>query len=258
MGNIKLCLWLIPRNILVPSVNISRTHTVCKALCQVPGLQKCRRTKHLPLKDIPVYWGITHADQPANTIRGLPYLPMLGVKGEWPVIQKVMFESWLKAEINEQDVSDTENSEGNARRLTGSRKASTGYCWKLQCSCGKIRTRGCSMSGSNCFFLTCLQFSQETGDVVCYSRLIKTVPQFAVIHTVKGLSIVNEAEVDAFLKFLCLFHDPADVGNLISGSSAFSKSRLYIWNFSVRILLKPSLKDFEDNLTSMWNECNCW
>ena len=107
------------------------------------------------------------------------------------------------------------------------------------------------MSASNCFFLTCLQFSQETGDVVCYSRLIKTVPQFAVIHTVKGLSIVNEAEVDAFLKFLCFFHDPADVGNLISGYSAFSKSSLYIWNFSVHILLKPSLKDFEHDLANV-------
>ena len=101
------------------------------------------------------------------------------------------------------------------------------------------------MSASNCFFLTCLQFSQETGDVVCYSRLIKTVPQFAVIHTVKGLSIVNEAEVDAFLKFLCFFHDPADVGNLISGSSAFSKTSLNIWNFTVHVFLKPGLENFK-------------
>ena len=107
------------------------------------------------------------------------------------------------------------------------------------------------MSASNCFFLTCLQFSQETGDVVCYSRLIKTVPQFAVIHTVKGLSIVNEAEVDAFLKFLCFFHDPADVGNLISGSSAFSKTSLNIKKFTVHILLKPGLENFEHVFTSV-------
>ena len=75
--------------------------------------------------------------------------------------------------------------------------------------------------------------------------------QFVVIHIVKGFSVVNETEVDVFLEFLCFFYDSVDVGNLISGSSAFSKSSLYIWNFSVHILLKPSLKDFEHNLTSM-------
>ena len=66
-----------------------------------------------------------------------------------------------------------------------------------------------------------------------------------MIHTVKGISIVNESEIDVFLEFPCLFCDPADVGNLISGSSAFSKSSLYVWNFLVHVLLKPSLKDFE-------------
>ena len=79
--------------------------------------------------------------------------------------------------------------------------------------------------------------------------------QFVVILTVKGFSIVNE-EVD-FLKFPCFFYDPAFVSNLISGSSAFSKSNLCIWNFLVHELLKPRLKDFEHNLASMWNECNC-
>ena len=80
--------------------------------------------------------------------------------------------------------------------------------------------------------------------------------QFFVIHAVKHFNIVNEAEVDIFLELSCFFYDPTDVGNLISGSSAFSKSSLYIWNFSFHILLKPSLKDFEHYLDSMWNECN--
>ena len=75
--------------------------------------------------------------------------------------------------------------------------------------------------------------------------------QFIVIHTVRGFSVVNEAEVDVFLELSCSFDDPTDVGNLISGSSAFSKSNSYIWKFSVHILLKPSLKDFEHDLASM-------
>jgi len=73
----------------------------------------------------------------------------------------------------------------------------------------------------------------------------------------KGFSIVTEAEVDVFLEFLCLFCDPVDVGNLISGSSAFAKSSLYSWSFSVHVLLKPSLKDFEHYFASMWNRHNC-
>ena len=72
-----------------------------------------------------------------------------------------------------------------------------------------------------------------------------------MIHTVKGFGIVNKAEVDVFLEFSCFFGDPTDVGNLISGSSAFSKSSLYIWNFSVHVLLKPGLKDFEYYFTNM-------
>ena len=78
-----------------------------------------------------------------------------------------------------------------------------------------------------------------------------------MIHTVKGFSVVNEAEIDVFLEFPCYFYDPVNVGNLISVSSVFSKSNLYIWNFSVHILLKLSLKDFEDNLASLPNESNC-
>ena len=89
----------------------------------------------------------------------------------------------------------------------------------------------CSMSGSNCCFLTCIQISQEAGKVVWSSHLLKNFPQFVVIHTVKGFSIVNEANV--FLELSCVSYDPTDVGNLISGSSAFSKSTLNIWNFTV-------------------------
>ena len=111
-------------------------------------------------------------------------------------------------------------------------------------------------SASRCFF-TCIQVSQKTVKVVWYSYVFKNFPQFVVIHTVKGFSIVNEAEVDDFLEFPCLCYDAADVGNLISGSSGFSKPNLYIWKFSVHILLKPSLKYFERYFASMWNEGNC-
>ena len=106
----------------------------------------------------------------------------------------------------------------------------------------------CSMSDSNCCFLTCIQLSQEAGKVAWYSHCFQNFPQFVVIHTVKVFSIVNEAEVDVFLEFSCVFYDPTDVGNLISVSAAFSKSSLNIWKFSVHILLKPCLKDFEQNL----------
>ena len=88
----------------------------------------------------------------------------------------------------------------------------------------------CSMSSSNCCFLICTQISQEAGQVVWYSHLLKNFPQFVVIHTVKGFSIFNETEVDVFLEFSCFFNDPKDVGNLISGSSAFSKNSLNIWS----------------------------
>ena len=83
------------------------------------------------------------------------------------------------------------------------------------------------MSSSNCCFLTCIQVSQDTGQVVWYSHLFQNFPQFLVIHTVKGFGIVNKAEIDVFLELSWFFNDPADVGNLISGSSAFSKSSLY-------------------------------
>ena len=86
--------------------------------------------------------------------------------------------------------------------------------------------------------------------MVWYSHLLKNFPQFVVIYTVKGFGTVNKAEVDVFLELSCFFGNPADVGNLISGSSAFSKSSLNIWNFSVHILLKPGLENFEHYFTS--------
>ena len=81
--------------------------------------------------------------------------------------------------------------------------------------------------------------------MVWYSRLFQNFPQFAVIHTIKGFVIVNKAEIDVFLELSCFFNDPADVGNLISGSSAFSKYSLSIWKFMVQLLLKPGLENFE-------------
>ena len=104
---------------------------------------------------------------------------------------------------------------------------------------------------------TCKQISQEAGQVVWYSHFFQNFPQFIVIHTVKGFGIVNKAEVDVFLELSCFFNDPTDVGNLISGFSAFSKSSLNIWKFSVHVLLKPSLENFEHYFPSVWDECNC-
>ena len=90
-----------------------------------------------------------------------------------------------------------------------------------------------SMSGYNSCFLTCIQVSQEIGKVVSGIPFCKSFPQFVVIHTVKVFNVVNEGEVDFFLKFSCFLYEPMDVGNLISGSSAFSKPSLNIWNFIV-------------------------
>ena len=113
-----------------------------------------------------------------------------------------------------------------------------------------------SMSGSNCCFLTCIQISQGTGKVVWYFHLFKNFSQFVVIHIVKGFGIVIKA-VDVFLELSCFFNDPADVGNLISDSSAFSKSKLNIWKFTVHILLKPGFENFEHYFAKVWDECNC-
>ena len=107
------------------------------------------------------------------------------------------------------------------------------------------------MSSSNCCFLTYIQISQEAGQVIWYSHLFQNFPQFVVIHTVKGFGIVNKAEVAVFLELSCFFNGPADVGNLISGSSAFSKTSLNIWNFMDHVLLKPGLENFEHYFASV-------
>ena len=108
-----------------------------------------------------------------------------------------------------------------------------------------------------CFFLTCIQISQEAGQVVWYFHLFKNFPVFVVVHTVKAFGIVNKAEVDVFLEFSCFSDDQMDIGILISGSSAFLKSRLNIWKFMVHILLKSVLENFEHYFASVWDEWKC-
>ena len=103
----------------------------------------------------------------------------------------------------------------------------------------------CSISSSTCGFLTCIQVSQEAGQVVWYSHLFQNFPRFVVIHTVKGFAIVNKAEVDVFLELSCFFNDSTDVGNLIFGSSAFSKSSLNSWKSTAHILLKPQFNSVQ-------------
>ena len=115
----------------------------------------------------------------------------------------------------------------------------------------------CSVFSSNCCFLTCIQVLQEAGKVVWYSQFLKNFPKFIVIHKIKGISIFNETEELFFLEFSCFFYDPVDVGNLISCSSAFSKSSLTIWKFSVHVLLKPGLENFQHYFARVWNEHNC-
>ena len=90
-----------------------------------------------------------------------------------------------------------------------------------------------------------------------YSHLFQNFPQFIVIHIVEGFCIVNKAEIDVFLELSCFFYDWKDVGNFISGSSAFSKSTLNIWKLMVHKLLKSFLENFEDYFPSLWDECNC-
>ena len=96
-----------------------------------------------------------------------------------------------------------------------------------------------------------LHIGLRAGQVVWYSHLFQNFPHFVVIHTVKGFGIVNKAEIDVFLELSCFFHDPADVGNLISGSYAFPKTSLNIWKFTVYVLLKAGLENFEHYFTSV-------
>ena len=112
------------------------------------------------------------------------------------------------------------------------------------------------MSSSNCCFLTCIQVSQEADQVIWYSHLFKSFPQFVVIHIVKGFGIVNKAEIDVFLELSCFFDDPTGVGNLTSGSTAYSKISLNIWKFMVHVLLKPGFENVGHHFTSIWDECN--
>ena len=93
--------------------------------------------------------------------------------------------------------------------------------------------------------------------MVGYSHLSKSFPRFIMIHTVKGFIVVDETEIDVFLKFPCFLYNPASVGHLISSSSSFSKSSFDIWKFLVHIMLKSSLQGFKHELTSMGDECNC-
>ena len=99
--------------------------------------------------------------------------------------------------------------------------------------------------------------SQESGKVFWYSHLLKNFPQFVVIHTGKDFGVVNKAEVGVFLELSCIFDDSTDVGNLTSGSSAFSKTSLNIWKFTVHVLLKPGLENFEHYFTSVGDEWSC-
>ena len=112
-----------------------------------------------------------------------------------------------------------------------------------------------SMFSSNCCFLTCKQVSQETDKMVWYSHLTKSFPQFVTIHTVKSFSLVEETD-RCFSEIPLLSLNPANVGNLISSSSSFSKASLDIWNFLVHLMLKPSMQDFKHDLTSMGGDCN--
>ena len=113
------------------------------------------------------------------------------------------------------------------------------------------------MSSSNCCFLTCIQISQEASQVIWYSHFFQNFLEFVVVHTVNGFGIINKAEIDIFLELSSFFYDPVDVGNLISGSSAFSKSSLNIWKFTVHILLMPYLETFEHYFAHKWDGCNC-
>ena len=125
--------------------------------------------------------------------------------------------------------------------------------WEVKWTLGSITTN--KASGSDGIPADLFQIlkddAQEASQVVWYSHLLKNFPQFTVIHTVKGFGTVNKSEVDLFLELSCFFNDPTDVDNLISGSSAFSKTSLNIWKFTVHVLLKADLENFEHYFASM-------
>ena len=114
-----------------------------------------------------------------------------------------------------------------------------------------------SMSSSNCCFLTCIQISQEAGQVVWYSHLLKNFPQFVLIYTVKGFGVINKAEVDVFLLFFCFFYDPTDIDNLISRFSAFSSFQLEHLELHSSHTIEAWLENSEHYFASVWDECNC-
>ena len=107
-----------------------------------------------------------------------------------------------------------------------------------------------------CWLITYISSSGCKGKVIFIIHVLSCFPQFVVIHTVKGFGIVNKAEIDVFLELSCFFDDPADVGNLVSGSSPFSKTSLNIRKLMVHVLLKAGLENFEHYFTSLWDECN--
>ena len=112
------------------------------------------------------------------------------------------------------------------------------------------------MSSSSCSFQTCIQVSQQAGNVSGIPISLR-IFQFVVIHTIKGFGLINKAEVDVFLELSCFFCDPVGICNLISRSSAFSKSSLSIWKLMVHVLLKPGLENFDHYFASVWDEQLC-
>ena len=115
----------------------------------------------------------------------------------------------------------------------------------------------CSMSSSNLLLDLHTDFSGGRSSGLVFPSLSEFSTVCCDPHTVKGFDLVNKPDIDVYLELSCFFNDPADVGNLISGSSAFSKTSLNIWKCIVHVLLKPGLENFEHYLTSMWDECNC-
>ena len=121
--------------------------------------------------------------------------------------------------------------------------------YSLDVLLSNIESVPCSISSPNCCFLIRIQVSQEARKIISYTHLFMNFPQFVVTLTDKGFHVVNAGDV--FLEFSCFFYDPNNAGNLISGSSAFSKTSLNIWKFMVNVLLKPGLKNFKHYFTSM-------